>query len=128
MKQFFFQAVLLAGSAAIVGYFLWKAGKALAIYFRDRRDARRAAAEAEVLRREREARNQARLDNGCDHRFGETLGGFPPFACRRCGLEQTKPTGPCDHVWRLDTESAPGAVCEKCGKRYKPIVSEQTKL
>ncbi len=128
MKQFFFQAALIVGAAAIVGYVLWKAGAAMFIYLRDRRDSRIAAEEAERLRREREAANRERLANGCDHRFGETLGGFPPFACRRCGLEQTAPAGPCDHVWRLDTESAPGALCEKCGKRYKPIVSEQSKL
>ncbi len=128
MKQFFFQGVLLAGAAAIIGYVLWKAATALFGYLSDRRDSRLVAAEAERLRAEKEAENRQRLENGCEHRFGETLGGFPPFACRRCGLEQNKPTGPCDHVWRIDTETAPGAVCEKCGRHYKPIVSEQAKL
>lgn len=125
MKNLFFLAVAIGGALAVVGYFGWKLLVSVSHYLHDRRQNRLTRRAAEQLRAQKEEQNAGRLDNGCEHRFGQRLGGFPPFACRLCGLEQERPAGPCDHVWRIDTESAPGAVCEKCGKKYKPIPSEQ---
>jgi len=83
----------------------------------------RLAKEAEVLRAGAEGRrerrrveNEKRLDNGCVHAFGQALGGFAPGVCPKCGLEQAKPAGDCDHVWRRSQGAVPSSYCEKCGK------------
>jgi len=128
MRQLFFLGVLVFGTLAIIGYFGWKVCVSLFIYFRDGSDSRATAKINQVILAKKEVEDRERLSNDCNHRFGEKLGGFPPFACRSCGLEKSKPSGGCDHVWRLDMENAPGAVCELCKKTYKPIISERTKL
>ncbi len=118
MRQFFFMGILIVGVLGGIIYFCWSIIVAL---YHDWVLGRhvgtiKANAEAERVKRGEEARK--RLDNGCDHAFGETFGGFPPNACHKCGLEQTKPSGNCDHVWKMMKEAVPRSQCKECGKRY----------
>ena len=124
MKQIFFLAVIAGSGAAILGYFVWKLIQSVAVHVRDTRDSHTTKIASSEIRERLQQENAERLDNGCDHRFGQTLGGFPPFACRTCGLEKTKPAGPCDHVWRINTDGHPGASCELCGKTYRRPLAE----
>ena len=118
MRQIFFMGILIVGVLAGILYFCWSI---IAELYHDwvlGRHVGAIKAQSDEQRAKREEEARRRLDNGCDHEFGEALGGFPPYACHKCGLEQTRPTGGCDHVWRLSQESVPCSYCEKCGKRY----------
>ena len=118
MRQYFFLLILILGVLSGIVYFAWLVVSAL---YRDwvmGKDVNRIRAEAESRRADRKEEGIRRLDNGCEHVFGETFGGFPPQACHKCGLEQNRPDGPCDHVWRMSQEAVPSSYCEKCGKKY----------
>ena len=118
MRQFFFVSILIVAVVSGLVYYVWRVASALYDDWMLSKDYRKIQTESERRRKQREEENSQRLDNGCEHLFGETLGGFPPNACRRCGLERERPLGPCDHVWRLGKEALPGSYCEKCGKKY----------
>ena len=124
MRTYFFLGILICGVLAGIVYFCWSIVTA---FYHDWLLGRHVKtiseqSEAERARRAEEARR--RLDNGCDHAFGEGFGGFPPNACSKCGLEKERPPGNCDHVWRMANEAVPCSYCEKCGKRYvNPRVS-----
>ncbi len=126
MKNIFFIGALVGCALAVLGFFAWKLIQSIYSHVHDTRVVRDTKIASKMLREKKQKENAERLDNGCEHRFGEKLGGFPPFACRACGLEENKPAGDCDHVWRLATDSSPGAVCELCQKRYRPKVSQST--
>ena len=125
MRQFFFLSVLIVGIVATVIYFLWSIVANLYHNWSLGRGVHQLEAESRSRRQQREQEASDRLNNGCEHAFGTSFGGFPDNACPRCGLEATKPAGPCDHVWRLAHEPIPCSFCEKCGKRYvRPAIRE----
>ncbi len=118
MRQFFFVGILICGVLAGVVYFCWSI---LASLYRDWEMGRGVAeikAESAAQRTKRQEEAARRLDNGCEHVFGVSLGGFPPQACHKCGLERERPQGNCDHVWQLSSDPIPCSYCQKCGKRY----------
>lgn len=124
MRTYFFLGILIFGVLAGIVYFCWSI---IAAFYHDwvlGRHVKTIQAESDTERARRAEEARKRLDNGCDHAFGEGLGGFPPNACPKCGLEKTRPPGNCDHVWRLSREAVPCSYCEKCGRRYvSPRVS-----
>ena len=118
MRQFFFMGILIFGVLAGIAYFCWSIIVAL---YHDWTLGRHVGtikkqSEAERAKRVEEARK--RLDNGCEHEFGVALGGFPPNACHKCGLEKQRPSGGCDHVWVQAKAAMPRSECKNCGKRY----------
>ena len=118
MRKFFFVSLLIAGVLATIGYFAWSL---IATLYRDwqmGKDVNKIKAESQTRRGKRQEEAARRLDNGCDHRFGEAFAGFPPDACYKCGLSRERPVGPCDHVWQPAKEAVPCSYCEKCGKKY----------
>lgn len=128
MKNIFFVAVVFAIPLAIVGWLLYLYGRffwSLVTDWQFKKELAEIREHAKAKREQRQASNQARLDNGCEHDFSRGLGGLPPGTCRKCGLEEQRPPGPCDHVWRAGEGGVPNSSCEKCGKRYS--VLEQTK-
>jgi len=118
MRKFFFIGILVLAVVAGIGYYLWKVVSALYENWSMGKDVKTIKADSARRRAERSEQESTRLDSGCDHAFGDTLGGFPANACRKCGLEQQRPPGPCDHVWRRANEPVPCSYCEKCGKKY----------
>lgn len=118
MRQFFFMGILICGVLAGIAYFCWTIIVALYHDWMMGRGVKEIRADSAAQRTKRLEEATRRLDNGCDHEFGETFGGFPPNACHKCGLEQQRPQGACDHVWRIMHEATPCSRCEKCGKRY----------
>jgi len=118
MRKFFFIGILVLGVVAGVAYFIWKIVSALYEDWSLGKDVHRIKVESAQRRAQRQQEEAARLDNGCAHAFGHALGGFPPNACRKCGLERERPAGPCDHVWRRSNEPVPCSYCEKCGRKY----------
>ncbi len=118
MREFFFVGILIVGVLAGIVYFCWSILAALYHDWMMSRGVEDIKAESAAQRAKRQEEATKRLDNGCDHVFGETFGGFPPHACHKCGLEQERPQGPCDHVWRMAREATPCSYCEKCHKRY----------
>lgn len=123
MKQTFLYIVIILGVIAVVGYLLWRVVEAFSSVGEDWK-AGREAAELQAAKKEQEEKrrqaNAQRLDNGCDHKFDEMFGVFPPGVCCKCGLEQQRPIGMCDHVWRRVDGAVPGSRCELCGKAYGP--------
>jgi hypothetical protein len=102
--------------------FLYMVGQSLYSLYSDWRlgkDIESLRAESEAKREAKRLENERRLNNGCQHAFGEGFGGFPPNACPKCGLEKERPAGGCDHVWRRSHEAIPSSCCEKCGKKYQ---------
>ncbi|MHB0957740.1 MAG: hypothetical protein ACYC6N_16815 [Pirellulaceae bacterium] len=125
MRQFFFLSVVIGAVLAGLVYFVWSIVSTLYRDWEMGRDVDEIKAVSEARRRQRQEEAARRLDNGCDHRFGETFAGFPPDACYQCGLARERPPGPCDHVWRIANEAVPCSYCEICGKRYvSPRVAE----
>jgi hypothetical protein len=118
MRQYFFMGILIFGVLAGIIYFCWSIIVALYHDWTLGRHVGAIQAQSEAQRAKRAEEARKRLDNGCDHVFGETFGGFPPQACHKCGLEQQRPSGNCDHVWKMSREAVPCSYCEKCGKRY----------
>ena len=88
------------------------------------RDLDRLAVEYAKKRDERRAYERTRLDNGCDHAYGDPLSALPDGVCNRCGLAKERPTGGCDHVWRILPGPIPESKCEKCGKKYSTVSEE----
>ncbi|TVS09886.1 MAG: hypothetical protein EA424_26245 [Planctomycetaceae bacterium] len=123
MRDAFFLGVILVVPAALVIALLYSLAKfAWAAYqdWRLFRELNVIQAESAARREHKRADRQKRLDNGCEHAFGTGLGGFPPNACPKCGIEREKPMGRCDHVWRRKDGPVIGSYCEKCGKQYQP--------
>lgn len=118
MREYFFLGVLILGVLAGIIYFCWSIITALYHDWMLGRHVGAIEAESTARRAQRAEEARQRLDNGCDHVFGESLGGFPPQACPKCGLEKVRPSDNCDHVWRFSQEGVPSSYCEKCGKRY----------
>jgi hypothetical protein len=118
MRQFFFLGILILGVLAGLVYFLWSIVTALYQDWLMGRGVREIQRESAMRRREREEQAARRLDNGCEHEFDQTLGGFPPGTCHKCGLERERPYGACDHVWRQSRDAIASSYCETCGKRY----------
>ncbi len=118
MRQTFFIGILIVGVVGGIIYFLWTIGAALYEDWVMGKDVNKIKADQQQRRKERLEESRKRLDNGCEHVFGQTLGGFPLDACRKCGLQRERPAGPCDHVWKPANEPVPCSYCEKCGKRY----------
>ena len=118
MRQFFFISMLIIAVFATVGYFVWSVVSSLYRDWQMGKDVNKIKAESAARRAQRNEEAARRLDNGCDHSFGEAFAGFPPDACPKCGLSRERPAGPCDHVWRLAHEAVPCSYCEKCGKKY----------
>lgn len=128
MRQTFFLGILILGVVSGVVYFLWTIAAALYEDWMMGKDVNKIKADSEQRRKERLEESRKRLDNGCEHVFGQTLGGFPPDACRNCGLQRERPSGPCDHVWKPANEPVPCSYCEKCGKRYvSPTIRDDSK-
>jgi hypothetical protein len=118
MRKFFFLSVVIVGGLSAVAYLAWSV---IATLYRDwqmGKDVDKIKAESEARRKERKEEAVRRLDNGCDHSFGEAFAGFPADACYKCGLERERPTGSCDHVWRLANEPVPCSYCDKCRRKY----------
>lgn len=118
MKEYFFIGILIFGVLAGFLYFCWSIIAALFHNWTLGRHVGAIQADSESQRAMRAEEAAKRLDNGCEHAFGETFGGFPPHACHKCGLEKERPQGNCDHVWKAATEATPCSYCEKCKKRY----------
>ena len=124
MRELFFY--ILGGCLVIAaaGWGLYMIGQALMQVLNDWKLSRELdQLEAEgVSRREKRKQSQIeRLANGCEHDFTEGAIGLPPNVCRKCGLEREKPSGLCDHVWRVVPGAAPYSKCERCDKIYRPL-------
>lgn len=124
MKHIFFYVGGGLLAAGLAGWALYMIGEALAQVFRDWRLGReldQLQAESASRREQRRLANEKRLANGCAHDFSGTAPGLPMGTCPKCGLEREKPTGGCDHVWRVKPGPAPSSVCVKCDKIYNPL-------
>lgn len=124
MRQQFFIIVGIVVAVGAVLFFLWAVARSLYGMFADYRmqGSLNELADSHADRRRRlreEERN--RLQNGCDHVFGDLLGALPPDACQKCGLSRQRPAGDCDHVWRRVPGAIPGSRCEKCGQLHGAI-------
>jgi hypothetical protein len=129
MKQFFFYGVAIVIPLTIVAWFVYAVGRSLWTVFEDwrlGRELNQIEAESASRRQRRREENAQRLDNGCEHDFEHHSFGFPSGVCSRCGLEQEKPKGACDHVWRLKPGAVPSSFCEKCGRTYDPAAERGT--
>jgi len=124
MKQWFLLLLIGMIPVVILAALFYSVGKYLLSVFDDWRELRQLdAIKAEqdaIVQRKREE-NQKRLDNGCQHAFGQGTG-FPPDVCPKCGLAKEKPPGDCDHLWRRTNDPVPSSACEKCGKQYRAVV------
>jgi hypothetical protein len=118
MRRYFFLSMLILAALATAGYFIWTIVSTLYRDWHMGKDVDTIQAESKERRRQRQEEARQRLDNGCDHLFGESFAGFPPDACFKCGLARERPAGPCDHVWRPAKEAVPCSYCEKCGRKY----------
>src|SRR5512147_2474841 len=99
MRQYFFYALGILIPVAILGWFLYAVGRALAALYQDwqlGKELDELQAGAEARRRQRLLENQERLATGCDHDFETPVSGLPPGTCRKCGMEREKPTAGCD--------------------------------
>lgn len=121
MRQIFFFSVVVVGIGGFVLYIGWVIAKQLYEDWQLGRGVKELQAESEQRRRQRDEKQATRLDNGCEHKFVQSFAGLPPDTCVRCGLERIRPSGPCDHVWKLSQESVPCSYCEKCGRRYSHV-------
>lgn len=124
MKQWFLLLLIALVPVVILAALFYSFGKFLYAAFDDWRELRQLDAikvEQLAIRERRGQESLARLDNGCDHVFGEGLG-FPPDVCPKCGLAKDKPPGGCDHLWRRVEGPIPTSSCEKCGKQYRADV------
>ncbi|MGE0756546.1 MAG: hypothetical protein AB7F89_04710 [Pirellulaceae bacterium] len=124
MREFFFYA--LAGTLTVVlaGWALYMLGRALAQLLSDWRLGRELdelEADGAARREKRQQQLEQRLANGCEHDFASGAIGLPPEVCIKCGLEKNKPSGPCDHIWRVKSGAVPTSSCEICGKIYHPL-------
>ncbi len=118
MRKYFFMAMLIVAVFATIGYFIWSVVTSLYRDWQMGKDVHKIQAESAERRARRQEEAARRLDNGCEHSFGEAFAGLPPDVCHKCGLSRERPPGPCDHVWRLANEAIPCSYCEKCGRKH----------
>jgi hypothetical protein len=121
MRQYFFIGVAVMIPLAILGWFIYALGRGFLSMYEDwklGKDLDQLQAEAEGRREQKRLENEQRLANGCEHDFDSHIYGLPSGVCGKCGLEREKPTGACDHVWRLQQGAVPSSECEKCGRTY----------
>ncbi len=121
MKQTFLWVIAILAAIAVLGYFGWRVIQAFASIGEDWKAGREAAelkSQREELESKRSAEEANRLANGCEHKFDEMFGMFPPDVCVKCGIEKKRPAGICDHVWRKIDGAVPGSRCEHCGKQH----------
>lgn len=121
MKNAFLLGIILVVPVAVTVALLYSLGRFLWSLYTDARLYReldQIQSQSEARRETKRLENVKRLDNGCEHSFDSALGGFPPGVCPKCGLGQSRPPGPCDHVWRRKEGPAMASYCQKCGKEY----------
>jgi hypothetical protein len=118
MREYFFMAIIGMIVFGGIGYFLWNLIVELYYDYHLRKDVKAIKRDNESRMRERDEENTQRMDNGCNHQFGSSLGGFPQNACVSCGLERERPTGLCDHVWKRTEDAIPTARCELCSRKF----------
>jgi hypothetical protein len=119
MKQILLIGVGVVGVLGGLLYLLWITGSQLFHDWRTGKEVEQIRLASIELRRKRKEQAAARLNNGCDHCFDEGYGEFPPNVCIRCGLERTRPPGPCDHQWKRQEGNTPGSFYKECGKPYR---------
>jgi hypothetical protein len=129
MKQYFYYAALILIPLALGGYLLYAFGRNMITILDDWLHGRELVdlrAESEAKRKQRQAEEKARLDNGCEHDFDTPVFGLPPGVCGKCGLAKQRPDGDCDHIWKLaEKGAAADSRCEKCGETFS-VLCEQS--
>jgi hypothetical protein len=129
MRQAFYYAALILIPLAIGGWLLFAFGRNMITILDDwlhGRELDELRAESKARRKQRQAEEKARLDNGCEHDFDTPAFGLPPGVCVKCGLAKQRPAGDCDHIWKLaEKGAAADSYCEKCGKTYS-VLCEQS--
>ncbi len=131
MKQIFFYTaggLLAVGIAVWAMYMIWEAFIQVFNDWRLGRELNELESQSAARREQRRLANEQRLATDCIHDFGGGAVGLPPGVCTKCGLEKEKPTGGCDHVWRVKPGPVPSSVCEKCGKLYNPLATSPTSV
>ncbi len=121
MKSVFLYGVIFLIPVALVGWVLYKFGQSLLSMYEDWRISRGLGTvreDREILREQLRVDNDKRLATGCGHDFEDHGLGLPPGTCSKCGMESQKPSGMCDHVWKLCGGAVPGSKCEKCGEEH----------
>ena len=121
---YFFGGVLTIAVAVWALYMLWDAFAQMVKDWRLGRELDQLESEGSARREQRRAANEKRLANNCEHDFVSGAVGLPPGVCAKCGLEKDKPTGGCDHIWRVKQGAVPSSFCEKCGKVYNPFENQ----
>jgi hypothetical protein len=128
MKQYFYYAALFLIPLALVGWMLYAFGRNMIGILDDwlhGRELHQLRAESEARRKQRQAEDKARLNNGCEHDFDNPVFGLPPGVCGKCGLAKQRPQGECDHIWKLaEKGAAADSRCEKCGETYSILCEE----
>jgi ribosomal protein L32 len=124
MRHIFFYVCGVLLALGICGWALYMLWDALVEVFNDwrlGRELNQLEAESVARRQQRRILNEQRLATGCTHDFLGGAVGLPPGVCAKCGLAEEKPSGACDHVWRVKPGPVPSSECEKCGKQYSPL-------
>jgi hypothetical protein len=124
MRAQFFLYLLLFLVGLVVAYFLFMVLRAVYVTIMEVKTGReldRLADEFSERREEQLRESQQRLDNGCDHDFGDDGGALPPNVCRKCGLARQRPPGDCDHHWNRVAGIIPQSACSKCGERFSGV-------
>jgi hypothetical protein len=126
MRGQFFGYLAIGLVALLVLYLCWLVLAAIWSVIADmmtNRELNELADEYAMRRKERSQEDATRLENGCDHSFGDALGALPDNVCVNCGLEEKRPLTKCDHVWRILPDAIPSSECEKCGERFCRVES-----
>ena len=118
---YFLVGSLLVALAAWAFYMLGRAFNDLWLDWKLGRELDELQSESASRRQQRHTAGEQRLASGCEHDFNAGAIGLPPNVCAKCGLEKVKPTGLCDHVWRVKPGPVPSSECEHCGKIYHPL-------
>ena len=127
MRGQFFAYLGLGLVALIIFYFIFAVCRAIYTVIADawqNRELDKLAAEYAKKRDERKAYESTRLNNGCEHDYGDSLGALPDGVCRHCGLAKKRPIGSCDHVWKILPGPIPESHCVQCGKKYSTVEEE----
>jgi hypothetical protein len=127
MRQLFFYVMGGLVVVSLASWALYMLGRAIAQVFGDWRLGRELdelEAQGALRRQQRQHSQEQRLATGCEHNFEAGAIGLPPNVCAKCGLERVKPSGACDHVWRVQAGPVPASQCERCGKIYHPLRPE----
>ena len=126
MRQNLFIFIFISLVFGLVGYFMWMVLRAFYSIFDDVRTEKQLddlATEYQDRRRERREAAAVRLENGCEHDYGDLLGAFAKDVCVKCGLSKEPPPGECDHHWQRVPGPIPGSRCEKCGAMHGAAAS-----